>query len=253
MEDLSGKQLGQYKLDRRLGRGGMASVYKAYQPGTDRHVAIKILPRDDMGDPNFLNRFRQEARIIANLEHPHILPVYDYGEANGYTFLVMRLVEGGTLADLLRGRPLPLERIGKTISQLAEALDYAHSRGVVHRDIKPGNILVDANGRCLLSDFGIAKMAVSSPQYTVTGSFVGTPQYASPEQALGKDLDGRSDIYSLGVILYEMATGKAPYEADTPIGLVIKHVNEPLPPPRSFNPSLPPAVESVIVRALEAE
>ncbi|OGO33966.1 MAG: hypothetical protein A2Z16_15915 [Chloroflexi bacterium RBG_16_54_18] len=250
MEDLSGKQLGQYKLDRRLGRGGMASVYKAYQPGTDRHVAIKILPRDDMGDPNFLNRFRQEARIIANLEHPHILPVYDYGEANGYTFLVMRLVEGGTLADLLRGRPLPLERIGKTISQLAEALDYAHSRGVVHRDIKPGNILVDANGRCLLSDFGIAKMAVSSPQYTVTGSFVGTPQYASPEQALGKDLDGRSDIYSLGVILYEMATGKVPYEADTPMGLVIKHVNEPLPAPSSVNPSLPPALESVIARSL---
>ena len=250
MEDLSGKQLGQYKLIGRLGHGGMASVYKAYQPGTDRHVAIKILPRDDMGDPNFLNRFRQEARIIANLEHPHILPVYDYGEASGYTFLVMRLVEGGTLADLLRGRPLPLERIGKIISQVAEALDYAHSRGVVHRDIKPQNILVDANGRCLLSDFGIAKVAASSPHYTVTGSFVGTPQYASPEQALGKDLDSRSDIYSLGVILYEMATGKAPYEADTPMGLVIKHVNEPLPPPRSFNPSLPPAVESVIVRAL---
>jgi serine/threonine protein kinase len=253
MEELSGKQLGQYRIVGLLGRGGMAEVYRAYQPGMDRYVAIKVLPHADTSDPNFLNRFRQEARVIAKLEHPNILPVYDYGEDAGYTYLVMRLVETGTLGDLLQGRPLPLDRIGKILNQVGAALDYAHARGVIHRDVKPSNVLIEESGNCLLTDFGIAKIVESTSQFTMTGNFVGTPQYASPEQGLGKELDGRSDIYSLGVILYEMATGRPPFDADTPMGLVVKHVHEPLPPPSSLNPALPPSVESVILKALEKD
>ena len=250
MEDLTSKQLGQYRIVAPLGRGGMATVYKAYQAGMDRYVAIKVLPDQHASDPNFLSRFRQEAKVIANLEHPNILPVYDYGEAEGYPYLVMRLVEGGTLSDLLKGTPLPPDKIRTIISQVGEALDYAHAHGVIHRDIKPGNVLVDKGMHCLLTDFGIAKIVEGNAQFTVTGNFIGTPQYASPEQGLGQTLDGRSDIYSLGVILYEMATGKQPFDAETPIAVMVKHVHEPLPLPRTLNPAIPASLEKVLVKAL---
>jgi serine/threonine protein kinase len=250
MENLNGKQLGQYQLVSQLGRGGMAVVYKAYQPSMDRYVALKILPRDYATDPDFSRRFGLEAKVIAALEHPHILPVYDYGEAEGYTFLVMRYLEGGTLGGIMQGRPLDLPTMQRCISQVADALDYAHSRGVVHRDIKPNNVLLDARGNCLLSDFGIAKILQSSAHYTSTGAFIGTPAYASPEQCMGEALDGRSDIYSLGVILYEMATGRPPFSADTPMAVVIKQISDPLPLPRSVNPSIPEPLERVILKAL---
>jgi len=158
VEDLSGKTLGKYQIHSPLGQGGMAAVYKAFQPGVERFVALKILPRQYASDPEFTGRFEQEAKVIAQLQHPHILPVHDFGQADGYTFLVMPLVETGTLADLLKGFALPPGRIRTIISQIGDALDYAHSQGLIHRDVKPSNILIDRRGNCLLTDFGIAKM-----------------------------------------------------------------------------------------------
>ncbi len=251
MEDLTGKQLGQYQLVAPLGEGGMAVVYKAYQPSMERYVALKILPRQYAADPTFLQRFQQEARIIASLEHPGILPVYDYGQADGYTYIVMRFVQGHTLADLLQGEPLPLDQIAEIIGRIAAALDYAHTRGVVHRDVKPSNVLMDQHGNLLLTDFGVAKMLLASARLTASGAFIGTPTYASPEQCLGiQDIDRRSDVYSLGAILYEMATGRPPFHAETPMAIVIKHIHDPLPLPRSLNPALPESVERVILKAL---
>ncbi len=250
MEDLTGKQFGQYRIVAPLGKGGMAAVYKAYQPSMERYVALKILPRHYAADPSFVGRFDQEAKVIAALEHPNILPVHDYGQADEYAYLVMRYVEGGTLTDVLQGRPLPLPKICSIITQVAAALDYAHARGVVHRDVKPSNVLMDPQGNCLLSDFGIARMIEATARFTATGSFVGTPTYASPEQCLGRELDGRSDVYSLGVMLYEMATGRPPFDAETPMAIMVMHIHDPLPLPRQVNPRLPEGVERVILKAL---
>ncbi len=250
MEDLTGKQLGPYQVVAPVGEGGMAAVYKAYQPGMDRYVALKILPRHFASDPNFAGRFTQEAKVLAKLQHPHILPVFDFGEADGYTYIVMPFVQSGTLVDLLKGRPLALKQVRSIASQVGDALDYAHSQGLIHRDVKPSNVLVDSRGNCLLTDFGIAKIVESSAKFTSTGGIIGTPAYMSPEQGLGHTLDKRSDIYSLGVMLYEMATGRPPYDAETPMAIVVKHIHDPLPMPRAINPSLPESVERVILKAL---
>lgn len=250
MEDLTGVQLGPYRVVAPLGEGGMATVYRAYQPSVDRYVALKILPRHFARDPEFVGRFQQEAKVLAKLLHPHILPVHDYGESDGYTYIAMPFVETGTLADLLQGGPMPMAQIERIISQVGGALDYAHSQGVVHRDVKPSNVLIDSSGNCLLTDFGIAKMVEGTAQFTRTGGIVGTPAYMSPEQIRGEALDGRSDIYSLGVVLYEMATGRPPYRAETPPAIFVKHLHDPLPLPRSLNPALPEAVERVILKAL---
>lgn len=250
MEDLTGKQFGSYQIVAPLGEGGMAAVYKAYQPGMDRYVALKILPRHFASEPQFVARFEQEARVLAQLQHPHILPVFDYGQAEGYTYIVMPFLQSGDLTDLLKGQPLSLDQIGRIISQIGDALDYAHSRGLVHRDVKPSNVLLDERGNCLLTDFGIAKIVESSSKLTATGGILGTPVYMSPEQSQTQKLDGRSDIYSLGIVLYELATGRVPYQAETPMAVVIKHMNDPLPPPRRVNPALPETVERVILRAL---
>jgi len=228
----------------------MAIVYKAYQAGMDRYVALKILPRYFASDPQFLGRFEQEAKVLARLLHPHILPVHDYGEVDGYTYIVMPFVESGTLADILEGDPLPLTQIRLIIAQIGDALDYAHSQGVIHRDVKPSNILVDQRGNCLLTDFGIAKMVEGSIHFTRTGGIVGTPAYMSPEQIQGEELDGRSDVYSLGIVFYEMATGRPPYRAETPPAIFVKHLHDPLPPPRTLNSALPEAIERVILKAL---
>jgi hypothetical protein len=250
MEDLSGRQFGPYQIVAPLGEGGMAAVYQAYQPGMERYVALKILPRHFGQDPQFVARFEQEAKILAKLQHPHILPVFDYGRADGYAYIVMPFLHSGALTGLMRGAPLPLAQIRRTISQVGDALDYAHSRGLIHRDVKPSNVLLDERGNCLLTDFGIAKIVESSAHLTATGGFIGTPAYMSPEQGLGQPVDGRSDIYSLGIILYEMALGRAPYKAETPLAVVFKHVNDPLPLPRQGNPVLPEALEQVILKAL---
>lgn len=246
-----GQMLGAYRIISQIGQGGMATVYKAYQPSMDRNVAIKVLPGQLAESGEFVQRFQQEARIIARLEHPHILPIFDYGEDNGITYFVMRYLEAGTLKNKMEAGPLPLGEIDRYFTQLAEALGYAHDRGVVHRDLKPANALVDSDGNLFLTDFGIAKLLASaSPRLTQTDAIMGTPAYISPEQAKALPVDQRSDIYSLGIILYEMATGRVPFRADTPLAVILKHVSDPLPLPSTIKPDIPSPIEQVILKAL---
>ncbi len=247
-----GQMLGPYRIINQIGKGGMATVYKAYQASVDRYVAIKVLPSQLAESPEFARRFQQEARIIAKLEHPHILPVFDYGESDGVAYFVMRYLDAGTLKERMESRrPLPLEEIDRIFTQLAEALSYAHGHGVVHRDLKPANALIDSQGNIFLTDFGIAKLLESaSPRLTQTDAIMGTPAYISPEQAQSRPVDQRSDIYSLGIILYEMATGQVPYVADTPLAVLFKHISDPLPPPSQVKPDIPPSIEQVILQAL---
>jgi serine/threonine protein kinase len=246
-------QIGRYEIVSELGRGGMATVYLAHDPRIDRQVAIKVLPPAFLHDPSFRARFAREARTIAALEHTAIVPVHDYGEENGQLYLVMRYMPGGSLADRLKGGPLPLAEIAHITGRLAAALDEAHSRHIIHRDLKPDNILFDRHGEPYLSDFGIVKVAESSVAYT--GSLIiGTPAYMSPEQAHGgREIDGRSDIYSLGVILFEMLTGRAPYQGDTPMQLAMKHILDPVPSILAHKSDLPPGLEAILARALAKE
>jgi tRNA A-37 threonylcarbamoyl transferase component Bud32 len=253
MESLQpGQMLGPYQIINKVGQGGMATVYKAYQPSMDRNVAIKVLPGQLAESKEFVTRFQQEARIIARLEHPHILPVFDYGEDNGITYFVMRYLDAGTLKDKMEShRPLPLDVVDHLYTQLADALGYAHARGIVHRDLKPANALVDQDGNIFLTDFGIAKLLASaSPRLTQTDAIMGTPAYISPEQAQAGPVDQRSDIYSLGIILYEMVTGRVPYTADTPLAVILKQVSDPLPLPSLIKPDIPPVIEQVLLKAL---
>ncbi|HEX6034702.1 MAG TPA: protein kinase [Anaerolineales bacterium] len=247
-----GQMLGPYRIINQIGKGGMATVYKAYQPSVDRYVAVKVLPSQLAESKEFAARFQQEARIIAKLEHPHILPVFDYGESNGVAYFVMRYLEAGTLKDrMVAGRPLPVQEIDRLFTQLADALSYAHGHGVVHRDLKPANALIDSQGNVFLTDFGIAKLLESaSPRLTQTDAIMGTPAYISPEQAQGQPVDQRSDIYSLGIILYEMVTGSVPFVAETPLAVIFKHISDPLPPPSLVKPDIPRPIEKVILKAL---
>ncbi len=248
----SGQMLGPYRIIGQVGQGGMATVYKAYQPSMDRNVAIKVLPMQLASSPEFVQRFKQEARTIARLEHPHILPVFDYGESDGTAYFVMRYLDAGTLKDRMQaGRPLSLNEIDRIFTQLTDALSYAHAHGVVHRDLKPANALIDSEGNLFLTDFGIAKILESaSPRLTQTDAIMGTPAYISPEQAQSRPVDQRSDIYSLGIILYEMVTGSVPFVADTPLAIILKHVSDPLPLPSRVKPDVSAAIEQVILKAL---
>jgi serine/threonine protein kinase len=249
-----GQTLGPYRIINQVGQGGMATVYKAYQPSMDRNVAIKVLPRQLAESKEFATRFQQEARIIARLEHPHILPVFDYGEHDGVTYFVMRYLEAGTLKTRMEAGPLTLNQIDRLFTQLAEALEYAHSHGIIHRDLKPANALVDEQGNLFLTDFGIAKLLESaSPRLTQTDAIMGTPAYISPEQARAQTVDQRSDIYSLGIILYEMVTGRVPFLADTPLAVILKHVSDPLPLPSFIKSDIPESIERVILKALAKE
>ena len=250
MEDLTGMQFGHYQIVAPLGEGGMAAVYKAFQPNMERYVAVKVLPRHMSTSEEFVIRFRREAKLLAQLQHPHILPVFDYGEADGYPYIVMPFVQSGTLAGIIQTRSLSLSEIRRIIVQIGEALSYAHMRGMIHRDIKPSNVLIDERGNCLLTDFGLARMAEASTKITSSGTVMGTPAYMSPEQGTGSNLDQRSDIYSLGIILYEMVTGRVPYTAETPVAVVFKHIQDPLPSARKLNPDLPESVELVLLKAL---
>ena len=246
----AGQMLGPYRIIEQVGQGGMATVYKAYHAAMDRFVAVKILPRELAESPEFTGRFQQEARVIAHLEHAHILPVYDYGESDGYTYLVMRYLEAGTLKEKLSAGLLPLSEVDRLFSQLADALDYAHAKGIIHRDLKPSNVLLDARRNVFLTDFGIAKLLESDKKYTGTGAMIGTPAYMSPEQAQGLPVDQRTDVYALGIILYEMVTGRVPFDAETPLAIILKHLNDPLPLPSTLRPGLAPALEAVLLHAL---
>ncbi len=241
-----------YEVRGEIGRGGMATVLKGYDPRFKRDVAIKLLPREFLHDPQFRARFQREAQTIAALEHPAIVPVYDFGDADGQLYLVMRLMTGGSLAERLEKGPLSIVETARIFERLAPALDSAHALGIIHRDLKPANILFDQWNNPYLSDFGIAKLvAGSSTALTATGGLVGTPAYMSPEQVRGVDeLDGRSDIYAMGVILFQMLTGQLPYKANTPIGLAFMHVTEPVPDILAVNASLPYAYQSVIDKAM---
>ncbi|HET7087760.1 MAG TPA: protein kinase [Anaerolineae bacterium] len=249
MFEFIGKKLGAYEIGEPIGQGGMATVYKAFQPGMNRTVAVKVLPPLLAQNATFLARFRQEAQVIARLEHAHILPVYDYGESDGVVYIVMRYLDGGSLQKKIDAGRMPLREVSKVLSQIASALDYAHRQGVIHRDIKPSNVLLDRQGDAFLTDFGIAKMVAGTLDLTGS-SVIGTPQYMSPEQGQGFEIDGRSDVYSLGVMLYEALAGCVPFDAETPLAVVLKHVTEPLPSARAHAPDLPESVERVLDTAL---
>jgi serine/threonine-protein kinase len=250
MPDLIGAALGPYRIVGRIGAGGMATVYTAYQSGVDRLVAVKILPQQlAAADSRFAERFAREARIIAKLEHRNIIPIHDFGQQNSITYLVMRYLQAGTVKEILERGSLPLADTAKIINDVAAALDHAHAQGIVHRDVKPGNILVDKDGNAYLTDFGIAKVLEGTSD--LTGSaMLGTPAYMAPEQTLGRAITPQTDIYALGVMLYEMVTGRLPFEADTPMTVALMHVSQPLPPPGEFNPSLPSEVNDVLAKAL---
>jgi predicted Ser/Thr protein kinase len=249
---LIGQTLGNYEIIRMIGEGGMATVFLARQPGLNRDVALKILAPTAAGKMNFGERFAREAQSIGSLHHPNILPVYDFGQDKGYNYIAMRYVPGAqTLADRMRDTLEPPEFL-RLAEQVAAALDHAHKAGIIHRDIKPSNVLLD-NDWVLLSDFGLAKTVEGPSDLTGSGIGLGTPAYMSPEQARGLPLDHRTDIYSLGIIVYEMLTGQVPHKAETPMGTVIKRVSEPLERPSQINPQIPSAVEQVLLKALAKE
>jgi serine/threonine protein kinase len=243
--------IGRYEIEMELGRGGMAVVYLARDPYMKRHVAIKVLAAQH-ADPGFLSRFRREAEVIAALEHPAIVPVYDYGEHNGRPYIVMRYMAGGSLASRMAKGRLSVAEAAAILDRLAPALDEAHGRGVIHRDLKPGNILFDQQDRPYIGDFGIVKITqIGAPTLTQEGGVLGTPAYMSPEQARGHiTLDGRSDVYALGVILFEMLTGSQPFQADTPMAVALAHVLDPVPHILPRRPDLPPETDAVIEKAL---
>ncbi len=253
MADLEGLTLDQYELLRPIGRGGMADVYLAYDPYIEREVAVKIFKRED---EEMLRRFVREAQLMASLHNAHLIPVYDSGsswlDGGNVYYIVMPYMEGGTLRSRIRNSPLPLKTTCRFLREIASALDYMHQQGVIHRDIKSSNILLDADGRCYLADFGIARASAQSTQLTTTGSVLGTVDYLAPELfESNHTADRYSDYYSLGVLLYEMVTGRLPFRAENQIAVVAMHVNKLPPPPHSFVPDLPPAVERVMLRALE--
>jgi hypothetical protein len=234
----------------------MAEVYKAYHPGLDCYVAIKVLHSFLAGEENFLSRFRREARIVAAFRHPNIVQVHDFdfdAEGDAY-YMVMELIDGPNLKTRLEemaqeDQMLPLDEAIHIVIAVANALEYAHQQGMVHRDIKPANIMFAQDGQVILTDFGISRM-VNTATLTASGAMVGTPAYMAPEQGIGQTGDERADIYSLGVVLYQLATGSLPFDADTPLGVILKHINAPLTPPTAVNPNLPPCVEAVVMRAL---
>ncbi len=254
MATLTGKTLGKYQIAERLGRGGMAEVYKAYHPQLERYAAVKLLHGYLAEGQDFLARFQREAKAVAALRHPNIVQIYDIDVEEEHYYMVMEFIDGGTLKDRLiqADGPLPIPEMAHIFRETASALDYAHRQGVLHRDIKPANVLIGENGRVVLTDFGIARI-VSETQFTVTGTLVGTPAYMSPEQGKGMQISTPSDIYSLGIILYEMVTGKVPFDADTPLAVIHKHINEPLPSPRTIREDIPRVLEAVIVKALAKE
>jgi serine/threonine protein kinase len=254
MSNLIGQSLDRYHILEQLGEGGMAVVYKAYDTHLDRPVAVKVILPGFEHSEKFLKRFEREARALAKLFHPNIVRVLDYGQHNGLPYLVMEYLPGGTLKKK-QGQPLPWQEAARLLAPVARALAYAHQQGILHRDVKPSNILITQSGEPMLSDFGLAKILESQDVADITGStgVVGTPAYMAPEQITGNKVDQRVDIYALGIVFYELVTGRPPYRADTPAAVMIKAATEPLPRPTQFVPDLPDKVEQVILKALQKD
>ncbi|MEW5721107.1 MAG: protein kinase, partial [Chloroflexota bacterium] len=245
-----GDNVGSYRIIEPLGQGGMATVFKAYHPALDRYVAIKVLHPSFKEDPSFNARFAREARIVAKLDHPNIVPIFDFAEHEGTPYLVMRFVEGKTLKAVLRDGLLPIPRVLAIIHPVTEALAYAHAQGILHRDIKPSNVMRANDGHIFLADFGLARIAQAGDSTISQDMLIGTPQYISPEQARGEPATERSDLYSLGVLLFEMFTGRVPFSADTPYAIIHDHIYTALPLPTSINPNLSEAIERVLLKTL---
>jgi serine/threonine protein kinase len=249
MDELIGRTFGAYQLVDLLGQGGMAVVYRGFQPSLNRYVAIKVLRGELARDPEFVTRFQREALAAAKLSHPNIVHVYDAGLADGIYYIAMDYVDGGSLRDLLDQGPLPTERAIGIAIQMANALDYAHQQSLIHRDVKPNNVLMTRDGRPLLTDFGIAKL-LDSAGLTRTGTAIGTPEYMAPEQVQAQVTDARTDIYALGIVLYEMLTGQVPFRGQTPMVTLYKQVNEAAPPLRQLNIGVPEWLETVVGKAM---
>ena len=249
-----GENVGPYRILEQLGQGGMASVFKAYHVALDRYVAMKVLHPALKEDPNFISRFQREAKVVARLEHPNIVPIYDYAEHSGSPYLVMKYIEGETLKARLNERSLTKQEAVEIATAVGGALSYAHKQGVLHRDIKPSNVLLSNDGSIYLADFGLARIAQAGASTLSKDVMMGTPQYISPEQAQGdKKLDDGTDIYSMGVVLYELVVGRVPFNADTPFSIIHDHIYTPLPVPSKVNPKVPKHVEKVLLKALAKE
>lgn len=247
--DFIPKTIGRYIIKEKLGHGGMGYVYLGYDPQIERDVAIKVLPRELLHDPMFRERFEREARAIAVLDHPAVVPVHDFGKDQDQPYIVMRYMTGGALSKRLKGRPFSMPEILQIIRRIGPALDEAHKLGIYHRDIKPSNILFDKYGHAYLSDFGMVRLDAPSE---LTGSHhaIGTPGYMSPEQIRGHEIDGRSDLYGLGALLFEMMTGQKPFRAETPAMVIVKQITEPVPHIRQVNPNLPEEYDAIVHRLM---
>jgi len=248
--NLSGQTLGQYELNEMLGRGGMGAVYRAYQRTLDRHVAVKVMSLAISQEPGYAERFNREAKMAASLEHPHIVPVYDYGISGDISYVVMRLLTGKSLEQRMRDGALSLAEIAVILKQVASALDYAHSQNLIHRDIKPSNVMFDSRGAAYIVDFGIAKLLQSGQSLTGRSMMLGTPSYMSPEQWQDEAITSASDQYALAVMTYQLITGELPFEATTPYALMNKHLNLAPKPPQVIRPEIPVSVSLVVQRAL---
>jgi serine/threonine protein kinase len=246
-----GEKVGAYTIQAPIGQGGMATVYKAYHAELDRHVAIKVIHPNFLDDESFVARFVRESQIVARLNHPNIVPVYDYDRHDQRPYLVMKYIEGETLKERLSRGVMPIEDILHIMDGVAKALDYAHQEGILHRDVKPSNVVIDHNGHAYLTDFGLARTVQAGQSTLSADMLLGTPHYISPEQAKGmKDIDGRTDVYSFGVMLYELFVGRVPFMSDSHYAVISDHINTPVPTPSLINEEIPEAVSDVIVKAL---
>jgi len=249
-----GEKVGPYQIMEEIGRGGMAIVYKAYHPTLDRYVAIKVMDAEMSKEQGFIERFKREARVIARLDNPHIVPVYSYDEYQGQPYLVLKYIDGQTLRDRIKSTTLSTDEILEYVKSVGDGLQYAHNRGILHRDIKPSNVLISSDGRTYLTDFGLAKIIKEGISSTTGDVILGTPHYISPEQAKNSEhLDEGTDIYSFGVMIYEMVVGRVPYDAETPISVIEDHMFAPVPLPTSIQPGLPQEIEQVLLKTLSKE